>query len=96
VPLSKIRVTRLAPAECFQPLQRDSRIDDARRRFTGGAPFFLFVGKLSGRRNIPVLIEAFAEFKRSTTFPHKLVMVGPDTAAVNITALGQSMGLGRT
>jgi len=47
VPLSKIRVTRLAPAECFQPLQRDSRIDDARRRFTGGAPFFLFVGKLS-------------------------------------------------
>ncbi len=93
VPLSKITVTRLAPAEVFKPLTDIAAADAMRERQTGGVPFFLFVGKLSGRRNVPRLLESFAEFKRQTTFPHKLIIVGPDTATLNITAIGAELGL---
>lgn len=93
VPLPKIRVVRLAPAEVFQPLPGDPRVDAMREQHTGGTPFFLFVGKMSGRRNLPCLLEAFAEFKRRTKWPHKLVIVGPDTATLNITALGKVLGI---
>ncbi len=41
-------------------------------------PYFLMVGKLSERRNIPLLIEAFAAAKRSAGLPHALLLVGPD------------------
>jgi glycosyltransferase involved in cell wall biosynthesis len=94
VPLSKITVTRLATAAAFVPLPGDPRVAEMRNRHTGGAPFFFFVGKLSGRRNIPRLLEAFREFKRQTPFPHKLIVVGPDNAALNITEVGRSLGLG--
>lgn len=93
VPLSKITVTRLASAEVFKPLTDIAAVDAMRQQQTGGAPFFLFVGKLSGRRNVPRLLESFAEFKRHTTFPHKLIIVGPDTATLNITAIGAELGI---
>ena len=37
---------------------------------------FLFVGKISGRRNLPCLLEAFAQFKRATQQRHLLVLAG--------------------
>jgi glycosyltransferase involved in cell wall biosynthesis len=93
VPLSKIGVTRLASAEVFRPLRGDPTVDEMRKLHTGGAPFFFFVGKLSGRRNVPRLLESFAAFKRQTLHPHKLVVVGPDNATLNITAIGAQLGL---
>lgn len=93
VPLSKIRVTRLAPAEVFKPLAGDPKVDEMRERHTGGAPFFFFVGKLSGRRNVPRLLESFAELKRRISLPHKMIIIGPDTATLNITALGAELGI---
>ncbi len=93
VPPKKIRVVRLAPAEVFKPLPNDARVDAMREQQTAGAPFFLFVGKLSGRRNIPRLLESFAKLKHDTSLPHKMVIVGPDTATLNITALGAELGI---
>ncbi len=93
VPLEKIHVTRLAIADSFKPLQNDARVAEMRERQTGGAPFFFFVGKLSGRRNVPRLLESFAKFKQDTSFPHKMIIVGPDTASLNITLIGEELGI---
>jgi glycosyltransferase involved in cell wall biosynthesis len=95
VPSERIRVVHLAPAEHFSPLPTgDPRITQARERYVeSSAPFFLFVGKMSGRRNIPLLLEGFAEFKRRTGHPHKLLIVGPDSSALNVAALSAQLGL---
>jgi glycosyltransferase involved in cell wall biosynthesis len=68
----RIRVVEMAAAEHFRPVSGDSR-----ERLTGSpAPFFLFVGKMSGRRNVKAMFEAFAQFVRSSSLPHRLVLVG--------------------
>ena len=58
------------------------------------APFFLFVGKLSRRRNVPLLLEAFRQLKEHAKLPHALVIVGPDTAGVNVAARAAAMSIG--
>lgn len=94
VPLSRIRVVHLAPAEHFGPLPKDERVSEVRERYLGSSsPFFLFVGKLSGRRNIPRLLESFAEFKRRTSFPHKLLMIGLNIHSLNLSPLIEKLGL---
>ncbi len=76
IPLELIRVVYLAPAESFGYVQRDGSLDQVRSRFTLGFPYFLFVGKISGRRSLPPLLKAFAEFQKRTNHPHRLVLVG--------------------
>ncbi|MGI8542993.1 MAG: glycosyltransferase family 4 protein [Aridibacter sp.] len=89
VPLSKIRVVYMAPAEFFKPVNNKSQIDEARKKYIGSAdtPFFLTVGKMSGRRNFALLLEAFGEFKRRTRQPHKLLMVGLNIHNIDIGGL---------
>ena len=58
----------------------------------GDAPYFLFVGKLSRRRNVPALIEAFAEIARSTP-GLRLVLVGPNTSGVPLEAIIADLGI---
>lgn len=95
VPLSRIRVVYLAPAGIFRPLAPDDeRINEVCERLTGSsAPFFLFVGKLSGRRNIPLLLEAFAELKRRTSLPHRLLLVGLNIHGLDIPKLINDLGI---
>ena len=91
----KIEVVRLAPAEVFRPLEDRSReVEFATCLIGEPAPYFLFVGKLSGRRNIPVLIEGFASFRRRTGTSHRLVMVGPATGQPWIGELAERHGVG--
>jgi glycosyltransferase involved in cell wall biosynthesis len=47
-------------------------------------PFFLFVGKLSKRRNIPMLLEAFAQLRQTRDVPHSLVIIGPDYLGIDV------------
>ncbi len=90
----KIEVIRLAPAEVFHPLEDRPRATEFAAGMVGEeAPFFLFVGKLSGRRNIPVLMEGFAGFKRRTGASHRLVMVGPATGEAWIGELAERHGV---
>ena len=87
VPLDKIRAVPLAPAEVFRPLDDPAAVAQARARHVGGgAPFFLFVGKLSGRRSLPPLLEAFAELKRAGS-PHKLLLVGLNPRQIDVARL---------
>ena len=39
-------------------------------------PYILYVGTLEPRKNIPLLVESFAQFRRHG-FPHLLALVGP-------------------
>ncbi len=85
----------MAPAEFFKPVKKDSNIDAVRKRHIGSAnkPFFLTVGKMSGRRNFPLLLEAFAEFKRRTPLPHKLLMIGLNIHNIDIAGLIEKLGI---
>ena len=58
------------------------------------APFFLFVGKLSRRRNVPLLLEAFRQLKEHAKLPHALVIVGPDVSGVNVAGRAAAMSIG--
>lgn len=94
VPLSRIRVVYLAPAEMFTPLPGDVRLDEVRARYLrSAAPYFLFVGKLTARRNVPMLMEAFAEMKRRTSLPHKLLVTGLNTTDLNVHQLAAQLGI---
>jgi glycosyltransferase involved in cell wall biosynthesis len=80
VPLSRIRVVYMAPAEVFRPRRDDTGVGQVRARYARSSAFFLFVGKLLFRdRNVPQLLEAFAALKRRMSLPHRLVIVGLGT-----------------
>src|SRR5207237_8652737 len=48
-----------------------------KERFSFGKNYFLNVGALHPRKNIPNLIKAFAEFKKETGSDYKLLLAGP-------------------
>lgn len=56
-------------------------------------PIFLLVGKLSKRRNIPLLIEAFAMANKALAESHQLVLIGPDYLRLNPLAIADSEGI---
>ena len=90
----KIRVTPLAAAGHFAPLGPDEDTGKMRRELLGAdVPYFMFAGKISGRRNLPQLLTAFAKFKEGRS-PHKLVMVGPAHAAEAAAAMAAECGVG--
>ena len=57
-------------------------------------PFFLFVGKLSRRRNVPLLLEAFAGLSAEDGGRHELVIVGEDTSEVKVRERAAGFGIG--
>jgi len=94
VPEEKIRVVYIAPPDVFQPLGEDARLPEIRRRYlSDDVPFFLFVGKLTPRRNVPKLMEALAVFKRRTQQPHKLMVVGLNTTGIDIAGRARELGI---
>jgi len=71
------------------------RAGEMRRHFKLPEKYVLFVGTLQPRKNVPFLIEAFADFKRATGSPHGLVLAGKrDSAAPEIDRLIVDLGLG--
>ncbi len=69
---------------------------DVRARYgPGGDPFVLFVGKLSRRRNIPILIQAFARVVIRHALPHRLILIGPNYLRIPIHRMARQWGIGR-
>ena len=97
VPPQKIQVAlmgadeRLSPGEIpEQPLP-----EAVRRRYAAPEqPFFLFVGKLSKRRNIPLLLESLAAAARESGLPHHLVIIGPDAWGLDPLGRAERLGCG--
>lgn len=61
----------------FRPVDEASR-KVTRSRVTGGPEYFVYVGSLHPRKNIPTLVRAFAQFKKESGSELKLVLAGPD------------------
>lgn len=93
-PPQSVRVVALAPADVFHNGHSPERISEVRNKYARGSErYFLYVGKLTARRNIPRMIEALAELKRNTAFSHKLVLVGLNTTNIDLTRLAASLGV---
>lgn len=57
-------------------------------------PYFLFVGTLEPRKNLPRLLEAFAGFARATDCPHQLVIIGAEGWGLpSLTEKSESLGI---
>ena len=77
---SRIAVAYNAPAAHFQPQPPAAQLA-ARARYSQGQPYFLYVGALQPRKNLPNLLRAFALFKAAggaAAAPVQLLLVGRD------------------
>lgn len=52
-------------------------IEETRRKFAYGKPYFLSVGSLHPRKNIVNLVKGFARFKKETSSDIRLLLAGP-------------------
>lgn len=78
VPEDKITVTYLSAHERFRPIERSHALNQLQQRYSVGEHFILTVGNLQPRKNIPRLIQAFAQLRRTGKIDHQLVIIGQD------------------
>ena len=71
----KIDVVYNGANELYRPLAA-SAIEETRKDYTQGAPYFLFIGALHPRKNIVNLLKAFDAFRASKDSDVKLLIVG--------------------
>jgi len=71
----KIDLAYNGVSEMFHPLTEDEA-KNVRKEYTGGAPYFVFVGNIHPRKNITNLLKAFQLFKEENKANYKLVLVG--------------------
>ena len=72
----KIVSIHLAAGPEYLPTDKGEAQNLVRDRFGISEPFVLAVGVLQPRKNLPLLLEGFARFKRGCDLPHKLVITG--------------------
>jgi glycosyltransferase involved in cell wall biosynthesis len=75
IDLDLIDVVYNGVSEYFAP-SGELSIEKFKEELTGGAPYFLFVGNFSPRKNIPGILHAYNRFRSFTGFNHKLVLTG--------------------
>lgn len=73
---SKIDVVYNGVNAFFKPLSETEK-NEVRLKYSHGKPYFLYVGSLHPRKNIPSLIRAFAAFKAETQSEVCLILAGP-------------------
>lgn len=94
IPAEKIDVVVQGADPAFRPIDDAALLAETRRRWVGAdVPYVVFVGKLSQRRNIPVMIEAFALAKRRANLPHKLLLFGPNHLGIPIADIARRLGV---
>ena len=75
IPAEKIDVVYDGHNPLYEPLP-ESEQNLVRNQYTGGEPYFLFIGAMHPRKNIEGLLRAFEEFKKNTVSRLKLLIVG--------------------
>ncbi|MDX2208153.1 MAG: glycosyltransferase family 1 protein [Gemmatimonadales bacterium] len=94
VPHSRLEIVREGAPDDFAPVTDQETLRRTRLDFTGSeVPYILFVGKFSERRNIPLLIRAFAELTQRAPIPHNLLLLGPNHLNLPLAALAQQVGV---
>lgn len=71
----KIDLVYNGASKNFFPVSK-GRIEEVREQYTGGAPYFIFVGSIHPRKNIRNLLRAFELFREENKSPFKLMIVG--------------------
>jgi glycosyltransferase involved in cell wall biosynthesis len=75
VPPEKVSVVYNGANENFKPVDKKEK-EASRARWSGGCPYFIFVGALHPRKNLARLFQAFDYFKELHDTDIKLVVVG--------------------
>jgi glycosyltransferase involved in cell wall biosynthesis len=75
VPEEKVDMAYNGVNERYHPLVEEQAIE-VRRAYTGGSPYFVFVGSIHPRKNIANLLKAFQLFKDENKKNYKMVLVG--------------------
>lgn len=90
---AKVRIIQPGLAPLFRSSGVDERVRaEASGRLGENAPYFLFVGKLSPRRHVPALVEAFAGV--AVRHPeYRLLLVGPSSLGEPVEQLAQRAGV---
>jgi glycosyltransferase involved in cell wall biosynthesis len=91
----RIAVVAQGAGDDFRPIDDDEVLRRTRVEQLGeDRPYVVFVGKLSQRRNIPMLISAFAELtRREPELPHKLLLFGPNHLNLPLARLVDELGV---
>ena len=71
----KIDVVYNGVNKAFSPLKKEE-IVRVRTDYTGGMPYFIFVGSFHPRKNLARLMKAFDLFREQSSVDYKLVIVG--------------------
>jgi len=93
VPRERVHYAPLAADARFHPRDpADPELRAALERYgVANGPYVLFVGKLSRRRHIPELLQAFREI--SGEVPHRLLLAGPNLLQLDVEGLIAGLGL---
>lgn len=75
VPEEKVDLAYNGVNEMYHPLKAEQAVE-VRKEYTGGSPYFVFVGSIHPRKNITNLLKAFQLFKDENKGNYKLVLVG--------------------
>ena len=95
IPRDRIAVVPQGADDAFAPISDEKVLREVRERFFGrDRPYILFVGKCSVRRNIPVLLEAFARLRRDEGIPHGLLLFGPNVTDLPLERVCAELGIG--
>jgi len=91
----KIDIVPQGVDDGFRPVDDEETLRRTRVEQLGAdSPYVVFVGKLSQRRNIPLLIAAFAELLRGRPdFPHRLLLFGPNHLDLPLAQLSRELGI---
>jgi glycosyltransferase involved in cell wall biosynthesis len=73
----RVHVVYEAAAPQFKPVTDAGELDRVRRTYGLAERIILYVGTIEPRKNLPILIDAFARRRRSGDLDHQLVCVGP-------------------
>jgi glycosyltransferase involved in cell wall biosynthesis len=94
VPADRIDIVREGVDDAFRPVLDAQVLAETRIELIGAdEPYVLFVGKLSQRRSIPTLMEAFARARAEHGLPHHLVLFGPNVLDQPLDEIAARLGI---
>lgn len=73
----RVHVVHEAAAPSFRPICDVHHLEQVRRQYGLPERFILYVGTIEPRKNLPKLIEGFAQRRKRGDIQHQLVCVGP-------------------